>query len=167
MKTQNSTQWSNLYSNELSFKLTIYSSLLPLIIIVSIVYLLTVALASILLFELNPPLVQFFFVMAIMLFIVVIGLCGSRFSKVREQNRYFVKELTLLPNGVVEIGSKQHQMHLNSRIGFLGCWLCLTSKQEIKRGVKTLFIFKNSVSDESYSRLCRIIKRNTFDHSAS
>jgi len=122
---------------------------------------------SILLFELNPPLVQFFFVMAIMIFIVVIGLCGSRLSKVRVQNRYFVKELNLLPNGVVEIDNKQHQMHVNSRIGFLGCWLCLTSNQEVKRGVKTLFIFKSSVSEQSYSRLCRVIKRNVFDHSTS
>ena len=162
---QNSTQWSNLYSNELSFKLKIYSSLLPLIISLSTVYLLVVVLASILVFELNPPLVQLFFVTAILSFIVVIGLCSSRFSNVREKSCYFIKEIILLPNGVVEIDNTQYQMHLNSRIGFLGCWLCLINEQEKQTKSDTIFIFKDSVSEESYSRLCRVIKRNTANYS--
>ncbi len=165
MKTKNLTQWSNLYSNELSFKLKIYSSILPRILVIAVIYLLTVTVASILIFEFNSFFAQFLFVAAIMLIIVVISLYRSQFSKRREQPCYFLKEVTLLPKGVVEIDDNQYQMHLNSRIGLLGCWLCLAQKEGSKVKIKTLFIFRSSISQYHYSQLCRVIKRNTSDHS--
>ena len=131
----------------------------------SVIYLLTVVVTSILIFEFKPLLAQFIFVAAITLFIVVISLYHSRFSSVRDDPRYFLKEITLLPEGIVEIDNNSYQMHLNSRIGFLGCWLCLTRGMDGKVSTETLFIFKSSVSQRHYSQLCRVIKRNTSDHS--
>lgn len=131
----------------------------------SVIYLLTVVVASILIFEFKPLLAQFIFVAAIMLFIVVVSLYQSRFSSVRDDSCYFLKEITLLPEGIVEIDNNSYQMHLNSRIGFLGCWLCLTEERGGKISTETLFIFKSSVSQRHYSQLCRVIKRNTSDHS--
>ena len=131
----------------------------------SVIYLLTVVVTSILIFEFKPLLAQFIFVAAIMLFIVVISLYHSRFCSVRDDPRYFLKEITLLPEGIVEIDNNSYQIHLNSRIGFLGCWLCLTRGMDGKVSTETLFIFKSSVSQRHYSQLCRVIKRNTSDHS--
>ncbi|WP_426359827.1 hypothetical protein ACPUVO_06270 [Pseudocolwellia sp. HL-MZ19] len=131
----------------------------------SVIYLLTVVVASILIFEFKPLLAQLIFVAAIMLFIVVLCLFPSRFSSVRDKPCYFLKEITLSPDGIVEINNNSYRMHLNSRMGFLGCWLCLTNEKSDKVKTNTLFIFKSSVSQQHYSQLCRVIKRNTFDHS--
>ena len=131
----------------------------------SVIYLLTVVVTSILIFEFNPSVAQFIFVTAIMLFIVVIALYHSRFSTLRDQSCYFLKEINLLPDNIIEMDGNSYQMHLNSRMGFLGCWLCLTPQKVSKVKTETLFIFRSSVSQYHYSQLCRVIKRNTSDHS--
>jgi len=100
-----------------------------------------------------------------MLFIAVTTLIYPYFSKVRDKPCYFLNEITLFPDGVVEIHGEQCQMHLNSRIGVLGCWLCLAEKGDARANSKTLFIFKSNVSEYHYSQLCRVIKRNTLEHS--
>lgn len=116
--------------------------------------------ASILTFEFDPPLSQFIFVTAIILFIVVIALFGNHFCKCRDEPRYFLEEITLLPSGFVEIDNKVYKMLLNSRIGLLGCSLRLLNTFDEKIKPETLFIFKANVSECDYARLCRAIKRN-------
>jgi hypothetical protein len=121
-----------------------------------------VAVTSIFLFEWYPFMVQAFSVTAIMLLMVVIGLFNARFSKVRENPLYFRKELILLPDSTIELNKQQYEIGLNSRIGILGCWLCLRCSKGNKVKSETHFIFKSSVSDYHYSQLCRVIKRNAF-----
>lgn len=119
-------------------------------------------LTSILLFELNPALIQLLSITAIILFMVVISFVSASFSKVRATPQYFLKELILLPDSMVELDKQQYEMDLNSRIGIFGCWLCLNSVKGNKVKSETHFIFKSSVSNYHYSQLCRMIKRNTF-----
>lgn len=179
----NSTPWSSLYSTELKYKLKIYSSILPRVIVVSSTYLVVVFALSIVFFEQHPALVQCFFVLSIVLFFVAIGLFNSAYSKIRNKPEHLLAELVLLPEGLVELNQlpqKDHvrektlfKIHPNSRVGFLGCWLCLTSEQTASEQTaneqtdnpksQTLFIFKNSVCQQDYCRLCRIIKRKTFN----
>jgi|GEM_PF-1566901 len=168
---------------------------MPRILLVSTVYLLGVILTSVMLFEQNPALVQFFAVVALILLVVTLYLSKSvspclNLNKCLNNNQsnnvntnapdklcsdwlhkqYFLKELTLLPDALVEFDKKQYQLHLNSRVGLLGCWLCLTSQHNEKTNskvkpkirTKTHFIYKNSVSKVHYAQLCRVIKRNTF-----
>ncbi|NQY64865.1 MAG: hypothetical protein HRT38_14275 [Alteromonadaceae bacterium] len=56
------------------------------------------------------------------------------------------------------------QLQRTSRVGFYGCWLSFKAVDEqktiIKSGAgvnKSLFIFKDSLSDRDFSRLCRVI----------
>lgn len=140
--------------------------MLPRVIIFSVIYLLVVILTSVLLFEFNPALIQLFATTAMILFIVVVGFFSASFSKLRGSPQYFLQEFILLPDGFVELEGKVYKMQLNSRIGILGCWLCLTGEENNKpngrKKSETHFIFKSSVSDYHYSQLCRMIKRNTF-----
>jgi len=164
---------------------------MPRILLVSTVYLLGVILTSVALFEQNSTLVQFFAVIALTLLVVTLYLSKSfnycldkRLNNNQSNNvnnntpdalysagrhkQHFLKEITLLPDALVELDKKQYQLHLNSRVGLLGCWLCLTSqhnqkaKSKIKIRTQTHFIYKNSVSKVHYAQLCRVIKRNAF-----
>lgn len=163
MKTQNSTQWSNLYSNELNFNIKIYSSLLPRVLFILFVCLLAVLIISVLLFELNPVLTQLFVVCSITLLICVLNLFSSKLIRFIEKPSGFKNELIIYSDNSIELDKKRYLMHINSRVGLLGCWLSLTSEQGGQAKSKTLFIVKNSVSILNYSRLCRTIKRNTFN----
>ncbi|XPF93652.1 hypothetical protein ACM9HF_16745 [Colwellia sp. RE-S-Sl-9] len=126
------------------------------------VYLLAVMLTSVLLFELNPVLIQLLATTAIIFFMVVISFFSASYSKVRSTPQYFLKELILLPDNIVELNKQQYEMGLNSRVGIFGCWLCLSCEKDNKVKSETHFIFKSSVSDYHYSQLCRVIKRNAF-----
>lgn len=75
----------------------------------------------------------------------------------------FKNELIIHSDNSIELDKQTYLMHINSRIGLLGCWLSLTCEQGSQVKSETLFIAKNSVSMLNYSRLCRAIKRNTFN----
>jgi len=55
---------------------------------------------------------------------------------------------------------QEFQLGMNSRVGWFGCWLVLIPlKSDRNNTVKYQFLFKNSISSQSYSRISRIIKR--------
>jgi hypothetical protein len=55
---------------------------------------------------------------------------------------------------------QEFQLDASSRVGWFGCWLVLTSfVVSNNKEVKYLFLFKNSISSQDYSRMSRIIKR--------
>lgn len=160
---QSLTQWSNLYSNESKFNIKIYSSLLPRVIFVSFAYLLVVLLVSFSFFELNPPLIQLFAVSFIVLLICILCVFSTRFIGFNPNDRHFIQEIVIQLDGHIEVEHNQYEMHVNSRVGLFGCWLVLQNSFNKKLKPDTLFIVKNSVSKQSYARLCRIINRNNLN----
>lgn len=122
---------------------------------------------SVLLFELNPPLVQLFVVTSIFLLVCVLSFFSSSFISFIEKPSGFENELIIDLDGCVELDKKTYVMHINSRVGLLGCWLRLNGEQGSKVKSKTLFIVKNSVSMPNYSRLCKIIKRQGVNPSSN
>ncbi|NQZ81601.1 MAG: hypothetical protein HRT52_11350 [Colwellia sp.] len=57
-------------------------------------------------------------------------------------------------------GHQEFQLGINSRVGWFGCWLVLMPVNKGRnKAFKYQFLFKNSVSSQSYSRISRIIKR--------
>lgn len=101
-----------------------------------------------------------------MLFIVAIAFFGGSLCQLRDEPCYLLKEVLLLPEGQLELNNHIYTIQLNSRVGIFGCFLCLVDTEEQAKP-ETLFIFKTSVSECDYSRLCRVIKRNVLEHSAS
>ena len=85
-------------------------------------------------------------------------------------------QLVLHDNGLIDYDSQtSFSLHINSRIGWFGCWLILinelkTDEQKIniksrstyKKKSKSikLFIFKDSLSSQDYARLTRKILSN-------
>jgi len=86
-----------------------------------------------------------------------------------ENNGFFTHYLTISPNGLVLLGhdSYDYQLLATSRLGFLGCWLDLqrveslcNSTQKNRQVISTqLFIFKDSLSEQDYARLVRVLKQ--------
>jgi len=140
-----------------------YSSFLPRVLFISFVYLLVVLITGVLLFTFNPPLIQLFVVCSIIFLVCVLSFFSSTFIRFIDKPGNFKGELILHSDGHIELESKMYLMHINSRVGLLGCWLSLRSEQGSNMKSETLFIVKNSVSMLNYSRLCRVIKRHKHD----
>lgn len=82
----------------------------------------------------------------------------------------------LYDNGLIDCNLQSNlTLHINSRVGWFGCWLILnnelkTDRKAIDRQNRTFnlkkskpikhFIFKDSLSEEDYARLSRIVLSN-------
>lgn len=119
----------------------------------------------ILYFESNPSIVQFIAITAVTVLVLALSFFSEKLAHITHTEPSSIQEYVFYTNGIVELNNALNQelftMGINSRIGFLGCWLQL-QKVDSKHTVSmTRFIFKNSVSDYEYAQLCRMIKRNT------
>jgi len=56
---------------------------------------------------------------------------------------------------------QEFQLDVSSRVGWFGCWLVLTPSLKNKKddSVQYLFLIKDSVSSQNYSRISRVIKK--------
>jgi len=72
-------------------------------------------------------------------------------------------QFELTPQGVCTFnGAEYYQLQTNSRFSFLGCWLTLmpaTAQNTLLKGKKKqLFIYRDSLSEQDFSRLSRAKK---------
>ena len=93
-----------------------------------------------------------------LIFIIVADLIRNKEDTCKKQF------LVLHDNGKVSVGEqKELTMHLNSRIGWFGCWLTLIHVPQgieptpPKKTIDSLYIFKDQLSSRDYARLCRHI----------
>ena len=136
---------------------------MPRVIFASFAYLLVVLFVSFSFFELNPPLVQLFAVSFIVLLICILVVFSTKIIHFHPNDGDFIQEVVIKLDGHVEVEHNQYEMHVNSRVGLLGCWLTLQNGEHNKLKLDTLFIVKNSVSNKNYARLCRIINRKNLN----
>lgn len=161
---QNSTQWSNLFLNELKYNINVYHDSAKFFIAVSSTLLLTSILLVCYYFEQNPTLTQSAFIMfALFLCLFTGAITYKRLEYKKQQSGLPLISFELTIEGDVNFSvNEKYSIHTNSRTGIWGCWLELIPNDGLKHNKKSIFIFKNSVSAKSYARICRAITRNSF-----
>jgi len=153
VKTKNLTTWSRLFSVELKYNITLNQSRPKF---VNYYPILVISLSLILgAFFFQLPL----FITTSMILLLISKLFFEsvlRYSSVSNKNNFIIGN----DGKCLFLGNQEFQLDANSRAGWFGCWLVLTSQNaENKQATKYLFLFKHSVSEQDYSRLSRIIKR--------
>lgn len=159
MKIKNSTQWSNLYSNASKYNINVRDSQYK-----RAVYSVIGVFTSLII------LVSFTFHYGIALLIAIISIISlSLFLSISRLNRPITSSLTLTKVGVVEFSNDQviYQLLPESRLSFFGCWLVLGPSENTvtqhsnpnKKYPKQLFIFKDSLHAQDFSRLASVINQ--------
>jgi len=88
----------------------------------------------------------------------------SKENKAKHEKRQvptLLNTFTVTDTGFCQFGQQYFQLLANSKTSFLGCWLVLSSVEKtlvISAEQKKLFIYKDSLSNQDYARVCRIIK---------
>ncbi|MCO4799756.1 MAG: hypothetical protein KC484_11090 [Colwelliaceae bacterium] len=99
-------------------------------------------------------------------FLVLVTICVFVVLVNSRKNISKLNKLVLYPNGLIDFEHDINlSLHLNSRIGWFGCWLILKKDENSLLNNKNqqlikVYISKNSVSDVDYSRLSRHILQN-------
>ncbi len=156
---KNSTQWSNLYSVASKYSIQVFNSKTKQLLHVVGVALVICLLAAIGLFQVNMVLVQYIVLPALIVVIAAANFVYSKNKNVALDSSLPIFTLEIDDRGDVVFDGCNFNLHLNSRISILGCWLVLENSSMPKTELAKLLIFKDSVSTQSYSRLCRAINR--------
>lgn len=147
------SQWSTLYSAESKYSLLVNQSkiqkrlytycraILILLVVLSLLVFNTVSL-----------------VIAVTSLFLLLILLDSKPNNIALLELYDEKKVTCGD-------SNKKLLHVNSRVGFLGCWLVFidsegAKKKQPKESTYQLFLFKDQFSAKDYSRLCRYIIKN-------
>jgi len=93
---------------------------------------------------------------ALMIVSVIFALQHSKHAKV-------IYQFELSQQGLCTFdGKSYYQLQANSRLSFLGCWLSLTSVSAsstlLASKHKRLFIYRDSLSQEGFSRLSLVLR---------
>lgn len=113
---------------------------------------------------------SFTFHYGIALWLAIISIISlSLFLSISHLNKPITNSLTLTKAGVVELNNDQisYQLLPESRLSFIGCWLVLIPNDNAvtqhsnpdKKYPKQLFIFKDSLHKQDFSRLARVINQ--------
>lgn len=159
MKIQSSTQWSNLYSIESKYNINIRYSYYKL-----------AAYSFIAILACLITLVIFTFHYTVALWIAIITtLAFSLFLSLRKAKKTIIGSFILTKAGEVVLNNEQisYQLLPESRLSFIGCWLVLLPNQNAvtecsyseKKYPKQFFIFKDSLHEQDFSRLARVINQ--------
>lgn len=172
---QNSTQWCNLYSVESKYNIDVNHSKNRQSIKQSCfaLYLLSfVYITSQIDFFITQDYLLIFLVTICLLMVSGVGF----FLLFKAAKNSKTNQLVLHDNGLIDFDSQTSlSLHINSRIGWFGCWLILINElkadeQKIKiqrrstykkksKSIK-IFIFKDSLTTQDYARLTRKILSN-------
>ena len=172
---QNSTQWCSLYSIESKCNINVaYSKAKHKIIRSCLALYVFLACYSFYQLYFNDPHTQIFNYIAVII-VLVAGFILSTYL-LKSSNDNHVKQLVLHRDGLIDYGEyKGLTLGINSRIGWLGCWLILiqpsineelSSKQKFllfdSKRIKPMkvFIFKDSLSVRDYARLSQQVLAN-------
>ncbi len=168
MKIQSLDLWSNLYLTESKYNLLVKPvnlarALWPIFLLVVI---------FVLVFSAHWP-IEVFGIEALFIISYSVWYWLSERRLVKAQTA----SLVLQPSGEVSLdGCSGYQLHANSRVGWLGCWLIYQAKPEaiqnfgqaLKQGkqnkntAQTIhqFYARQQFSEQDYARLSRFILRN-------
>ncbi len=158
MKTVNLTPWCNLFSNASKYKIGVkkshYKDILYAVVAFVFVLLLLIFFT-------------YAYHVALSIAVVVTLLLGLALSKKNnQQNIVSTFELNSQGQCLFERDT-YYQLHVNSRVSFLGCWLFLQPISAMdkmfhvknNKAKKLLFIYRDSLSKQDFSRLSNVISQ--------
>ncbi|WP_332871612.1 protein YgfX [Colwellia sp. Bg11-28] len=158
VKIQSSTQWSNLYSNASKYNINVRSSRYKLAVY-SFIGILTCLVI----------LVSFTFHYNLALVLAVLSLISLSLFLSIGDNKPITSSFILTNTGVIVLDNEtiSYQLLAESRLSFIGCWLVLmpnssASAQHRTHGKgypKQFFIFRDSLHEQDFSRLARVINQ--------
>ncbi|MDP7592528.1 MAG: hypothetical protein QF552_07485 [Litorilituus sp.] len=159
MKTQNLTPWCNLFSIASKFNVKVYKSYYKPLIYIAISQLIV----SLLLLYFS-----YAYQLALVHAVITTLLLGILYSAQKHNRPVLVKDKSLLYHfeitnqGVCTFdGNKHYQLQGSSRLSFFGCWLFFLRSSPIKSlnvcQHKHLFIFKDSLTEQDFSRLSAVL----------
>ena len=158
---QNSTQWCNLYSVESKYNLRVFQSAIQRAIyrgIDAITFLLFCYIISqLFLVSVDVSLIKLTVNSALVILTVIILI--KRYYRLPIHQ---IKRLVLYDNGLIDCDCHSHlSLHINSRIGWFGCWLILIdNRSNLNLQPIKIFIFKDCLSQQDYARLARTVLSN-------
>ena len=158
MKTQNSTQWCNIYLSASKYNINVkYSRYKLAIYSFSVILLCLILLISF----------TFYYVIAQVIALAAIISLSLFLSK--SNNNAIAHSFVLTYTGGLCFDKDPLSYHLltTSRLGFIGCWLIMVPSELTlnqcgntnNTSPKQLFIFRDSISGQDFSRLARVIKQ--------
>ena len=166
MKTVNLTLWCNLFSTASKYNIQVKKShtkplvifgssvfiFLLLLLHFSYAYYLALAIASLTLTVLSILFTQ-----------QSTQKITQQFTQQSDKQIRVLYQFELTSQGICTFDDEgYYQLQANSRCSFLGCWLTLmpiTTKNTLFFGkYKQLFIFRDSLSEQDFSRLSRVLK---------
>ncbi|MGB1198177.1 MAG: protein YgfX [Thalassotalea sp.] len=162
MKTLNSTTWSNLYSGELKYNLTVKPSIAKAACLAVFIFV-NVLLGSLLVFQVfSINLLALFFIGVVL---VLMGWWSFNYFKLKQKTVHYNLNIMGMWEEINKQGIKElWQVDATSRVAFYGCYISLTTREGLNNQLssfqkknKQVFIFKDSLSVKSYARLCRVI----------
>lgn len=159
MKTQNLMPWCNLFSIASKFNIKVYKSYYKPLIYLGVSQLIT----SLLLLHFT-----YAYQLALTHSVITTLLLGVWYSvqKSRRVTLFDEKSLAyqfeVTSQGLCTFdGKHDYQLQASSRLSFLGCWLYFVAAPVSSNDVpkhKQLFIFKDSLSDQDFSRLSAVLE---------
>jgi hypothetical protein len=151
-------QWCNLFSNASKYNISVRASRYKRVLygLVSLV----VCLILIIVFS-------YAYIVALVILVICLGIISFYLSL----NNYspFTHCLTITSEGHVSMHNEAmtYQLLATSRLSFLGCWLKLQKSSNLNKptpiteqaNYKQLFIFRDSLSGQDFSRLVSVLKQ--------
>jgi hypothetical protein len=156
VKIKNSTQWSNIYSNASKYNISVKDSryrlaLYGLLIVIA-------SLAILICFTFQYILAQSLAIISVIYFSLLLSI---------KNNKAIIDSFVLSTVGEIilnkDLGS--YQLLASSRHSFIGCWLIMIPIQTThlqhylgrKTRPKHLFLFRDSLTKQDYSRIARVL----------
>lgn len=170
MKIKNLTPWCNLFSTELKYNIDIAPSR-HRYWVYSVIYIIS-TLLFLWLYSLSTQLLAIVIAFITLIILGVIFSSKDMFINLSFINKFIntffkfgrhrLNKFELHIDGKCYFNLGQLcRLHVNSRVGILGCWLVFirvkNSQNLIDDTHQPFFIFKDSLSAQDYSRLCRVI----------
>jgi len=156
VKTQNLTPWCNLFLTESKYRICVKKSYYKTLLYIG---------GLVVLFIL--PLLLFTYAYSLVLAIVAFSfLILGRWLSSNNINTITAFDFEITDEGGCSFGrDKSYQLQNNSRVSFLGCWLILQSiptahsmfNTKCNNKITSLFICRDSLSNQDFSRLSTII----------
>lgn len=165
MKTTNLTPWCNLFSTALKYNITLRKSRYQLVLGVG---------CAVTLVILPLIFVTYAYQLGLAIAIIFVFLSAIWLAHTKKHQQNIISRFELNNEGVCSFETSMHriehyQLLENSRFSFFGCWLFLqptTNNSCVKAGgnlvnnsdvKKQFFIYRDSLSDQDYSRLTNVI----------
>lgn len=97
-----------------------------------------------------------------MISVMMVFVLGIFISSTPQKHASLDYQFELSSQGLCHFGDEYYQLRADSRLSFFGCWLIFNDISSTQKPIvhknKQLFIYRDSLSAQDFSRLTHVIK---------